>query len=43
MGRAAQRKVAEHLTWDASVAHLRALYAAHGLADDWIPKMEAIA
>ena len=43
MGAAAQQKVAEHLTWDASVAHLRALYAAHGLADDWIPRMEAIA
>jgi glycosyltransferase involved in cell wall biosynthesis len=47
MGRAARARVAEHLTWDASTARLRELYAAHGLRGDWIPLMgsaqEAIA
>jgi glycosyltransferase involved in cell wall biosynthesis len=36
MGRAAGARVQEHLSWGASVAQLRALYAAHGLEADWI-------
>ncbi len=36
MGRAARAHVAEHLSWDASVAQLRAVYSAHGLQADWI-------
>ncbi len=43
MGAAARARVAGHLSWDASVAQLRDLYAAQGLKADWIPPMEAIA
>jgi glycosyltransferase involved in cell wall biosynthesis len=37
MGRDAQAHVAANFTWEMSTAKLRALYAAHGLGDDWIP------
>ncbi len=36
MGRAARARVAGHLSWEASVAQLRAVYSTHGLQADWI-------